>query len=1048
MVAVGLAIGVIANLPFRYIERGVRSRSIIAAQQRDYARTSLDNVIAGFPSEISRSVYNVSSESLDANERPKVRQLLSRRFSRLNLLCNIVFWAAAIGLALAIVFRPRPKTRDGRWHRLDESVLPLVILIVPSMWLGYHHLRLVRQERLVVQIIQTGTCELASYLPAWIADSLPKKLVECFRQISSVDIQRPDEELLRQIMDQPMLADLQISNRGPTSINFSVAQTDAEFLSQPRLRRSRLIASDAILIGGEATLKKLRLESQGNPLHLTDGLHANRNRTHPPDSIWWKFSHARPTVVSIDNCDQHPTLAQFLHSNPQILDLTIRDSTIDEATAASISALPNLRALSLVRTQLPATGLIEPAWKDCIKNLTLSINHYHREIVELRGYSQLEVLQFISSTTIPVEAKTEVQIVASKAIRKIKFDMVGRYDLKLQDLPLFKSIESIDPNEVFTDHPLAASDLGRFAKCIIQNCPELDNVCLMLTSVHQLDIGDSGGIQTLEFGGYSIDAIGSMISTPLQSLSAKQIIREITRCEEVQSLKVMGIDLSKHDISPLTEASQLRSLSLVGCLVSTEQVSELSACPSLEELDLAGVPIRTNQLPDLLRKFPNLKTLACDASQITNLSFDEDIRLQEFRTPPLSSIEHFSFTGQNELACGINLDHPLKTLRIQSARRLTGLAIGQPLPENTVIGELRDLEYFVGGGRNLDDTIWQQLRRCDQLQHLMIAYANLSRESLGEIGEFRSLHSLSVPGSKLDDEIVDQWSSLKHLWSVDFSRTAVGPRTMRWLSVQPSLRFLALDGVAIDDSILESLIALDQVTHLSLRDVKLTPDQFARVVGKPLEYLNISDRVLSDRDFEALVVNGNHKLLIAKDCGMTSKRILEILSRCPRLKLEVESELLDDQLRSLLGKEFIKRLVIDSEIFSQREIRANLRAQAFSESDEISDPNVASGDSETNKAAELLGELDSESQRFDVNLSGPGKVQSDGKLRQRINMEEVDAVSASTRRFALARENSIFLRQKQRTQRSLLVPPTSRLPPSEWLGGKADHFRDLADQRI
>ena len=96
-----------------------------------------------------------------------------------------------------------------------------------------------------------------------------------------------------------------------------------------------------------------------------------------------------------------------------------------------------------------------------------------------------------------------------------------------------------------------------------------------------------------------------------------------------------------------------------------------------------------------------------------------------------------------------------------------GLSVEGPWPDASNIIGLRDLEWFAGGGPELEDKIADQVLQCAHLHRLTFAYPSITPETLRKVGQLEELVSLALPGTPANDELVGSWENINDLWEAN-----------------------------------------------------------------------------------------------------------------------------------------------------------------------------------------------------------------------------------------------------------------------------------------
>jgi hypothetical protein len=194
---------------------------------------------------------------------------------------------------------------------------------------------------------------------------------------------------------------------------------------------------------------------------------------------------------------------------------------------------------------------------------------------------------------------------------------------------------------------------------------------------------------------------------------------------------------------------------------------------------------------------------------------------------------------------------------------------------------LRDLEWFAGGGVDVDDRIAKEVLTCTHLHRLTMAYPSVSREMLFEVGKLNELVSLSLPGTMLDDEVVSSWKDVNDLWEVNFNDTKIGAQTIVWLTRMPSLRRVSINRLAVDEAMIQAIVALRQICELHLEGTQIPVESLSKLLQNGhLEVLNLSGWQLDEKLIQILEQHGKrltHLILDSQRFDVkTFRRLMQI----------------------------------------------------------------------------------------------------------------------------------------------------------------------------
>jgi len=426
-----------------------------------------------------------------------------------------------------------------------------------------------------------------------------------------------------------------------------------------------------------------------------------------------------------------------------------------------------------------------------------------------------------------------------------------------------------------------------------------------------------------------VHAIGTLQGPPLVELS---------------SLPLRGVDLS-----PLARNGRIKTLILENTGIEDWQLEQVALVPELTSLDVRRCTISDHAINALLEQHLPLKELLVSGDRFERLAVVNQPHLRVLDvhgSPKASTIDIRQSPG---LATELLLGDGVRRLSIQDARSLIGLSVNGPLPQDCLLRGFRDLRYFAIGGPEVTDELCDELWHCAELDHLTIAYGNLSRATLSKVGRFSSLTALSLPGSKIDDDLVlGNWQSLGQLRDVNLSDTAITGLTVEFLSTRSNLQKLAINNCFIDPKALSCLVEVKQLIELDVAGIGMDSQFLAGCLNRGvLDRLDISNTKVTNDVIDVLAGSRAKclRFLGLQGCGLTDVQVRRLLADHDLLMVDVRD--------NPLSEAFIQSLAQQDRLLNRDDHEGFLRHLAFGE--------------DAGRMSDVKAELDSVKGRIDHN---------------------------------------------------------------------------------
>jgi Leucine-rich repeat (LRR) protein len=590
-----------------------------------------------------------------------------------------------------------------------------------------------------------------------------------------------------------------------------------------------------------------------------------------------------------------------------------------------------LREMDFTNSDVVLSSLPSKCWPQSLKRLTLPRPMEGSSSLLVEDSLSLETLE-IASHLYPANASVvEVYLDRLPALEYVGLETEQKYALNITASPRLRSIGFIESDmhsrSSFDDMMPGAH---WFSSVSLSGLPSLRELTIDGSNLEKLKLEELPNLQRLSIGRYiqhdgmldNVQNVSSGIED--QASRLQSLINDLGNCDLPPSLDLSSLPLKGLDLSPLTKSKRLRSLCLARCGIEGSQLPALAKVKRLKHLDLRECPITDKQALSLLDQDLLLDDLLVSSETFERIKIVKQPQLRNFPANHALRARAVLIQDSPKLESELVLGDRLERLSVRDGHALKGISINGPVPIHCELHGLRSLKFFAMGGPEVDDDLCQNLWQCTDLDHLTIAYGNLSRQSLQNIGRFSKLTVLSLPGSKVDDDLIARhWSGLRLLSEVNLSHTHVSAKTASMLIALKNLQRLYVNHCQMDKHDLRDLVNVNQLIELEVAGVGLDPDTLLGCLRRGmLDRLDLSNSQVTDEMISALASPSANSLafLGLKGCGLNESQLARIVDAHPDLALDVEGnnasqEWLDllRQDRRLLSRDdrkgFLRRLV-------------------------------------------------------------------------------------------------------------------------------------------
>jgi Leucine-rich repeat (LRR) protein len=752
-----------------------------------------------------------------------------RYWSTPKLVANL-----CIALCMAIVVYAYVQIRHWKINaasnrRLTQSIFDigtaLAILIVPTVVVAWHYNVANQHRRLASQLLRYGNCQMSCWLPQPIVEHIPSGLVSSLMRLRQVQIIAPDQQIVERV------------TRVPTLVAFHS-------------------------FGG--TFDSSAIEPLSENIHFS-ALALNRR----------SLSEADLALV-----------AQLRW----LVKLNLIQSNLNSEMLRQLDDMQRLKWVNLSYTELGLSQLGVPKWSATVEDLYLSRPATGSEgSLHIDGWPRLRRLSVSRLSAELNESILQVQLSNLPSLEFLRIDRNQKHHLVLHNLPRLARIEEdLSSLQRLLDYNDLIPGLTWASELHLDGVASLPQIGCFARDLESLSVRDAIGLKSVKLGSYLISAMGSPRPQPADPLRCQAWIQKLGDRDGPGTLDLSGLPLSQADLSPLANNSRIRRLGLRNSGVSFDQVKQLAAMKQIESLDIGSCRLEADQLTWILEEFPELENLTIDGAGLTRFDLTANRRLKIIKTSMLENPTDIRIVDHPSIQTFLTMARAPEQMEIRNAYSLRGLALRGPWPKHAKVSGLRDLEWFAGGGKAIDDELLDVLLQCGSLDQLTLAYTSISREKATEIGQLDDLSMLAIPGADIDDEVTANWHKLKSLWELNLDDTSVSVETIAWLSRLQSLRRLSLNRVPLSNDAADALAEVRQICELQLAGVSIETEKLKRLLnGSNIESLDLSGRTVDAEFVDTIAGAASLKHLVLHDSQIDAKSLNQILDSNPSIYIDL-----------------------------------------------------------------------------------------------------------------------------------------------------------------
>ncbi len=752
-----------------------------------------------------------------------------RLWSPFHLLGNITFTAFIVLAVYSYVWFRGQCIATGKNRRrlqLLDLGIALVIVIVPTAIMGSEYRVAKQHQRLAKQITRSGNCFMSAWVPEIMMPHIPMGLQQLLLRVRSIDLNSANHHL----------TGLACNTDGLVTFTCSSCRIRGDDLA-----------------------------SLARHPHLR-GLQISRHKLGTAE------------IEAIANC-------RYLK------ELDLSRTNLNHVQLNRLKEL-RLESINLTETDLRLSDLGKPGWSQTAKVLVLSRpKKGSTASLEINDWPNLRNLRVFRTTSISNPSTLKIKLANLPLLETVSLDRNQKHALELDNLPLLSSFdEGLGFLQTIIRDDAQIPGNMWLTHFTASRTPSLQNFGCYARDLKHLSIEEMQNLRSFELGSYKTSFINGMHTQkePLEFTS--RWLQQLGERTGPSTLNLTGFPLENADLTPLSRNSGIRHLNLFLTGITFDQIRQLAGMQQLETLQIRGCELETESLSWILDEFPKLDELVINGESIATVDLSQHDHLRRLRISKLNAAKRVSLVDVPLLKTELHLEQCPEQLEIRNAKSLLGLSINAPWPKHAKLKGMRDLDWFAVGGRNVTDTILDEVLVCKNLDQLTLAYASISPAKLKLIGKLKTLSILSVPGCKLEPEVISAWSQLKSLWDINLDDTQISVGTITWLSNIASLRRVSMNRVQFDDYATEKLADLKQVSELQLAGVQIPNDQLMPLlVDSNIESINLSGWKIDDKLLQQLLNTPSLKMMTLHDCGITQETMRQIMERLPTAYIDLGS---------------------------------------------------------------------------------------------------------------------------------------------------------------
>src|SRR6056297_59239 len=715
--------------------------------------------------------------------------LVEREYSNFKLFQNL-----AIALTVSALVYGFTQFRQARLEKSEnlrktkarfDACLVGCVCATPAVFLSIAGTVAQRHQGLATRIVNRGDCYLSTSLPEPIASRVPSGVSRLFDRVRAAALLKPDEAIVRDLVSLSTLRALDIHG---------------DDYSQHSLNRLA-----------------------GHPELASIGLH---RRDLTVDSL------------------------KFLGTLSRLVQLDLNESNVRREHLIALKPLREIRRLRLFDTPICLADLnAELLNSDEIVRLEVSRPPVGVEDeLRIRQWPSLQQLRIYRRSTVVNPAPLSLVISDCPELKKLDLDRFQKYSMTLKNLPRLIDIGE-DVSDLLTYVRVRSSFPGLtwVSELDLENIPNLTRLECVVQDLESIRLKRMPSLEYIKLGAFNISTRGRTEPVEVDKERCQKLFDDLGECEgptlvDVEILPLRGVRFDR-----FAKNSFVRGFhsNLTG--VDFDQLRSLEPMKNLEDLRLGQCPLRKDQFDWLLATFPNLSHIDLDFYKSQELEISASRRLRRMSGSVIERPRIVKIVDSPKLTTELVLLNAPEKLEIRDARSLTGLTVQGPWPRDHVLQGLRNLQWFAGGGPELTNQTFRELKNCGRLDALTLACTSVTHDQLATIRDFPNLTILKLPGHSIDDDLVANWRRMTRLLHINLDDSDVDAETIRWAGKMPNLKSFSVNRVPLSRRARHLLKNLSDLREIRLADTGVTANNILPLLSNgSVERLDISGINVTD----------------------------------------------------------------------------------------------------------------------------------------------------------------------------------------------------------
>jgi len=573
-----------------------------------------------------------------------------------------------------------------------------------------------------------------------------------------------------------------------------------------------------------------------------------------------------------------------------------------------------LESLEIVNSDLRLANLPTNGWPKFLTALHVSRPYQGSDRLKLSGLQNLKTLNVARTDNHFNEDLVTVILHELPRLENLTLETSQKFSLSIDVAPRLASIIHSEQDQYSIMNRSGVVPASPWIQSLVlSNLPSLQNLSIDGLDLNQFSISGMPNLQRLSITRLRHrmdDRVRQPKDDPRHRMQS--LIDTLGAADGPSHIDLAGLPLGGVDLSPLLKNTKIYNLGLAGSDIDGKQLCAIASMPRLTHVDVRYCNISDRETHKILQRRLPLESFWVNADVFEDIEVVDQPELKHFITTTTALAKKVLIKNSPALEDELSLGNCVQCLKVSDARSLLGISVNGPLPLDSELRGFRALRFFAIGGPQANDILCDPVWNCEELDHLTIAYGQLSREALANVGSLRKLTMLCLPGSDLDDGLIqDHWQSLDSLSEVNLSDTSIGRGTIEFLVKRKNLQRLAVNYCRLTKDDLEIIAEIKQLIEVEVAGIGLSEKALVNCLRKGmLDRLDLADSEVTPAMVKILSSDlGNSlRFLGLQGCNLDDDSIKQIADAHPMLAMDIARNLISDATRERLDS---KMLLLD-----------------------------------------------------------------------------------------------------------------------------------------